>query len=371
MDEEQIMQQEPRENKMEEPKPTIVLPCNIDQMDEEQIMQLESSMKHHSSHRSSTSLEFIRKVSQQGKGPLLISAVCSIQGMRKTQEDAHTVLTQKEKKLKESSPSLEQPEASTTDYPFSFFGVFDGHGGDTASEYVQSNLHNLFAAKIKNSSEPIDYAQCLRESFLQVEEEWLAKVSSSLDSSGTTAAVAVVIDDELIVGNVGDSEIVICTEDTQAHTLSELHHPKKNENEKQRVQDVGGRLFMDRVGHPVFNPSVMSIAVSRAIGDYGYKAKELTMGKNSGLIADPFIDQVTLTTNHRFIIIACDGLWDVMTAQEAADFVMEHYPQTGKGKVTFQKCQEVVDSLVQTAYEKGSTDNITALLVLVHWPEAK
>ncbi|KAL6080501.1 PPM-type phosphatase domain-containing protein [Balamuthia mandrillaris] len=287
---------------------------------------------------------------------------CSIQGARKTQEDAHAAV-----------PTLQRPESENVDaeVPYAFFGVYDGHGGDKASEYVCGRLHVLFEQlvhdKVKENGEmetaTIEVlAEALRNAILTVEEEYIKKSAKSGDSSGTTAAVVVVKDNKLVIGNVGDSEVVLC-DGKKAITLSEVHNPKRNPEEGERVKKVGGTLFQDRVGHPVFNPAIMSIAVSRAIGDYGFKAKEFTGGKPSGLVADPYIDTIELKPRHRFCVLACDGVWDVMSAQDVVNFVLDRLE---KGQTDMD---QLAKALVDNAYEKGSMDNITASIVVFDWAD--
>jgi protein phosphatase 2C family protein 2/3 len=104
------------------------------------------------------------------------------------------------------------------------------------------------------------------------------------------------------------------------------------------------------------------LAVTRAIGDREYKGKlkEETFGsqfKDELVIADPEIEEWTITPEDEFLILACDGLWDVFENQEAVDFVK-------LGLETHQKPDQVLDSLVNQAIQNGSMDNVTCVLVV-------
>jgi len=175
-------------------------------------------------------------------------------------------------------------------------------------------------------------------------------------SDGTTAVIAVLDQhNKLTVANVGDSEAILCR-GSKAIPLSTPHNPHKSQAEKERVLSVGGKIWNNRVGHPALNAKFFSIAVSRSIGDMMYKNPEITQNKQSGLIADPEINQVFLTDDDNFLILACDGLFDVITEQEAVDFVYEHMKTT-------DDLEAIAKRLVEAAMIKGSLDNITALLV--------
>lgn len=127
------------------------------------------------------------------------------------------------------------------------------------------------------------------------------------------------------------------------------------------MKSMGGVLFNDRVGHPVFAPAVCNIAISRAIGDFAFKDPEYTQDKVSGLIAEPYIYAMNLSKSHKFCVIACDGLWDVMDDQEVISFCWKGLYKERK------KPEEVAKELVDTAFEKGSTDNISALIIVFRW----
>jgi len=188
-----------------------------------------------------------------------------------------------------------------------------------------------------------------------MEEEFLAKSKAEGLTDGTTVCIAIIQENRLWVANVGDSELVLCRKG-EGIPLSEVHNPKKNKKEGERVEKEGGRIYHDRVGHPRLNPGFVNIAVSRSIGDAFFKAHEFTDGKPSGIIATPFVQEIELTENDDFCVLACDGVWDVLTAEDVARFVAGRLKTTGD-------IQKITEDLVQRAYDKGSTDNITALII--------
>jgi len=93
----------------------------------------------------------------------------------------------------------------------------------------------------------------------------------------------------------------------------------------------------------------------------GFKNASFTKGRPSGIIADPYVTfQKLVPDNHRFVLIACDGLWDVMTYQKAVDFILERLPN--------KKPDAIVEELVNEA-GKTSLDNVTAVLLLFDWTD--
>merc|ERR1712176_1177244 len=99
---------------------------------------------------------------------------------------------------------------------------------------------------------------------------------------------------------------------------------KRNAAEASRISDMGGRTWHGRLGHPKINPQVLSLSVTRAIGDLFFKDDSYTDGQASGLIAEPYITSVEVGAKditEQFILIGCDGLWDTVTYAQAADFV--------------------------------------------------
>lgn len=219
-----------------------------------------------------------------------------------------------------------------------FFAVYDGHGGRYVSMFARDNLRancNLYEA---NSEDDIHNA--LRAGFI--------KTHNDLDDAwsyqtGSTATVAFFKNGTLYIANTGDSRTVLCTAG-QAELSSDDHKPDRYD-EKQRIESLGGQV----VFWGTWRVQSM-LAVSRALGDK-YLAPYI--------IPDPEITQKRLTTDDEFLILGCDGVWDVFNNQEAVDLVKVELNQNGNDY------QKAAKALMNAAYAKGSTDNISVIVVNV------
>ncbi|KAG5493989.1 hypothetical protein JKF63_01822 [Porcisia hertigi] len=252
------------------------------------------------------------------------------QGTRKTMEDQHTMLS-------EGIP---------------FFGVYDGHGGTQCAEYLRDHLHGLILGHPEVRTNP---EKAIVDGIVEADRAFLTRSESETNESGSVCAVALIIDDKLVVGNVGDAEVVL-SRDGKPIVLTVRHNISSNPSEEERIRSVGGKVCHHRVGHPNYNPAVVSLAVTRAIGDAGFKLAKYTDGKLSGVIATPETSVTRLTDEDEFLVIGCDGLWDVMTYEEVVGFCYQRF-QRG------EPAQCIAEKLVQAALTKGSTDNVTAMLV--------
>lgn len=99
---------------------------------------------------------------------------------------------------------------------------------------------------------------------LQIEEEFLQLSDSNDWGDGTTLVIAVIRNNHLVIANVGDSECIIAS-NGKAFALTEIHNPSKNNAEILRVQNAGGRIIQDRVGHPALNINYFNLGLSRAM----------------------------------------------------------------------------------------------------------
>lgn len=171
----------------------------------------------------------------------------------------------------------------------------------------------------------------------------LADEQSVSNSCGTTALTALVLGRHLLVANAGDCRAVLCRRGT-AVEMSKDHRPSYLP-ERRRVEELGG--FID---DGYLNGY---LSVTRALGDWDLK---FPLGAASPLIAEPDVQLVTLTEEDEFLIIACDGIWDVMSSQVAVSFVR-------RGLRRHSDPQQSARDLVKEALRLNTSDNLTAIVI--------
>ena len=208
------------------------------------------------------------------------------------------------------------------------FGLFDGHGGRDAAEFASSNLPRLLSERLKSGKSLED---ALVAAFYDAQfdmRSWCLFV-------GTTAVLVIVDGMTLTVANVGDSRCVLCR-DGKAIRLTVDHKPDLPE-EAAFIRSKGGVVRDGRVSG--------MLAVSRALGD-GFLGDAVN--------STPHIRRVDLTPDDAFIILACDGVWDVITDQDACDIVASEIDPL----IAARKLRD-------TAFEKRSFDNISVIVVFL------
>jgi len=101
------------------------------------------------------------------------------------------------------------------------------------------------------------------------------------------------------------------------------------------------------------------LAVSKALGDIDFK-HPYNKGNADFVSAEPYINKVEITPNNPFMILACDGLWDKLTYQDAIDFIATCKSE-GKSP------SETAELIVKHSLDLGSLDNVTAIVVYFSW----
>ncbi|KNA05523.1 hypothetical protein SOVF_189480 isoform A [Spinacia oleracea] len=282
--------------------------------------------------------------------------------------------------------------------------VFDGHGGKEASElavqllshYLQLHISFLSKKEMDLFEEMHNMAFPLETEFNSLETHFRRRMNVSktmeiiqeaitltihdIDStfsqvalrkhliSGTTATIAVLVNNELLVANVGDSKAFLCSEVMQNNDdkhnqgtpmtrlqvidLTKDHHPDRDD-ENARITASGG--FVSLLGVPRVNGI---LAVSRSIGDLYLK--------RYGVIAEPEVDWHHLDASKVFLVVASDGIFEGLSTQEVCSLLHDARSQ-GKGRKNWRssKCQSssLAECIVNMAYEKGSTDNLSVVLL--------
>lgn len=225
-----------------------------------------------------------------------------------------------------------------TGEPVGLFGVFDGHGGAGAAAFVSENLLNELLSHEKFHS---DLKTAMTESFISTDQQYLADGGPAKDD-GCTAVAAVLVGNKLAVANVGDSRAVL-SRNSKAIAMSEDHKPNRAD-ERKRIEAAGGVVVWAgtwRVGGV--------LAVSRAFGDRLLKRF---------VVADPDILEAELGAEDRVLILATDGLWDVISNEEAIRLIRH----IGEAEAAAKK-------LTDEAFARGSSDNISCVVVQFKYDE--
>jgi serine/threonine protein phosphatase PrpC len=229
-----------------------------------------------------------------------------------------------------------------------FFAVFDGHGGGEASRFVSQRLWKHLAGRLA-AAEPLESS--ITEAFFDADEE--LRTGCDHRNAGSTGALALLTSGQqpaewaLTVANCGDTRVVLSAKGRVVR-LSTDHSPAVP-SERERIERSGGWVASDRV--------IGVLAVSRAFGNF--EMKELCP-------PTPTISQVVLRGKPkqrwgRFLIIACDGLWDVMKDSEAVSLVKQSaQAASDAGRDPLQTASR---TLVDEALDRGTTDNVTVQVI--------
>ncbi|CAF1081827.1 unnamed protein product [Adineta steineri] len=171
-------------------------------------------------------------------------------------------------------------------------------------------------------------------------------------SSGCTAVLTLLRDKQLFVANAGDSRCVVCR-GGQAIEMSFDHKPE-DPPERSRIEKAGYKVTLDgRVSG--------GLNLSRAIGDHAYKKTASLPAEKQAITALPDIRTLTLEDQDDFMIIACDGIWNFMSSQDAVDFVRLRLEK----KTLTQICEELFMHCLapNTCGDGTGCDNMTAIIV--------
>lgn len=226
-----------------------------------------------------------------------------------------------------------------------------GHGGEHCSNYVAKHLyqsildHKSFPSKIKHA---------LYSSYLEIDKAFCEKAVAAREYGGSTAVTAVVGEDKVWLANVGDSRAIM-SRCGQAVDYT-IDHKPDIEAEYDRIRAAGGA---------VANKRLMGIlGVSRSFGDIEYKAlkEEAFKGVNfveDPLTAEPDVHEFAIVKDQdEFIVLASDGLYDVMKSQEVVNILKRNMLETNGN------LQLATEKLVQEATERATAmDNITVIVI--------
>ncbi|KAJ9539897.1 hypothetical protein OSB04_026403 [Centaurea solstitialis] len=218
------------------------------------------------------------------------------------------------------------------------FGVFDGHGGAKAAEYSAENLNKNIMSEVANKNED-EIADAVREGYLVTDSEFLKEDVNG----GTCCVTALIRKGNLIVSNAGDCRAVM-SRNGVAEALTSDHKPSRKD-EKDRIEGMGGYVDSRNGVWRIQG----SLAVSRAIGD-----KHLS----KWVIAEPETTILNIRPECEFLILASDGIWDMVSNQEAVDIVRPFCVGIEKPDL-FSACKK----LVGLSTTRGSYDDMSVMVI--------
>ncbi|PHU26822.1 putative protein phosphatase 2C 47 [Capsicum chinense] len=223
--------------------------------------------------------------------------------------------------------------------PGAYYGVFDGHGGVDAASFAQKNLLKFI---LEDSHFPSMVKKAVRNAF-QKADNTLADTKSLDSTSGTTALIALILGRTMLIANAGDSRAVLGKRG-RAIELSKDHKPNST-SEKLRIEKLGGVIFDGYLNG--------QLSVARALGDWHIKGEK---GEKGPLSSEPEFEELILSEEDEFLIIGCDGLWDVVSSQYAVTIVRKELMLHNDP----EKCSKF---LVKEALKRNCCDNLTVLVI--------
>jgi len=237
---------------------------------------------------------------------------------------------------------MEDRSAVVIGEDFMLFGVFDGHGGESCSQFCKDKMLQAISSHLLEGAGP---KLALEKGFAKVDSEY-CNLASKLDlDDGSTATVLLLRGTEYFLASTGDSRAVMVDCNGDSIPLSYDHKPDRRD-ERKRVIKAGGQIAYDDDNgtYRVLNEEVGGLAVTRAIGDYNFKPY---------VTGEPEVSSGILSNSISYICMASDGLWDDVSNEEAGKVLLEQS----------KNIQKSTEHLVEIAYSRGSEDNITVVTV--------
>ena len=216
----------------------------------------------------------------------------------------------------------------------SLFAVFDGHGGAQIAEFLKNNFSEHLLKTI-TSDYTLRFTEILKNAIITIDKN-IENLENS-QKCGSTGTFIIVNNNNIYCANIGDSKCFYIN-DKEAIQLTEDHNCK-NDKEVELLKSKGVMIFRQRVFGSLF--------LTRSFGDMEFKKE--------GLTAIPFITKINSDkSNVKYVIIASDGIWDVVDDKQL--FTLSKELKNGTS-------EEFCNNLVNYAMEKGSNDNISCIII--------
>ena len=302
-----------------------------------------------------------------GENPIIKYGVCSMQGWRRTMEDAHLI-------------SLNQGLNNKTH----IFGIFDGHGGREVANYVKNHFTEFFLSnenykkgKIKEAIKETfllldrnletkeamieltkDHINFCKEFNIQTNENEINERKNYIEniaySIGCTANIFIIYNNEdFYFVNSGDSRSLLLKRG-ESIKMSIDHKPELP-NEFSRIKKAGLSINEGRVNG--------MLNLSRSIGDFQFKLRKDLKQEEQGVTCNPDILYGKKSDSDDFVVIACDGVWECISNEGISDFIYDKFRNDRNvdlGKII----ADVFDrGISKSGLEENGCDNMTCMII--------
>jgi len=220
-----------------------------------------------------------------------------------------------------------------------FFALFDGHGGREPATYCAQRLPVLVSEIL--TKHPGDPGNALKEAFHRCNKEMEAWATMS----GTTAVVALLIDNQRYIANLGDSKAVICQQGSVSFSTKD--HKATDPDEIGRIQELGGQVVDGRVNG--------QLSITRALGDSNL---------SPFVIPTPDIYEQVASKYDEFMVLASDGVWDVLSPEDIVRMIVQHQKRNSIKEPDALEAKMLAEMIKNVAYDKGSKDNMAVVVIL-------
>jgi len=257
-----------------------------------------------------------------------------MQGWRVSMEDAHCHIL---------SLGPEDPAAS-------YYAVFDGHGGAKVAHYCANNLHRFILRREEYVKGDVETA--LKEGFLDCDQAMRVEESLKDEMAGSTAVAVLMRRGQAVVRQ--HRRLQVCPSVGGVAKNLSVDHKPVDPKERARIEGAGGFVEFNRVNG--------NLALSRAMGDFVFKMNDKLSASEQIVTCYPDVEYAEVSSEWDFMVLACDGIWDVLSSQEVVDFCLS---RLGQGLEPEDVCEELMTRCLSPDCQMGGLgcDNMTCVLV--------
>ena len=297
--------------------------------------------------------------------------------------------------------NMNKPKNFLKKWPkISFFGIYDGHGGEGCSEFLRDNLHKYIC---ENDYFPENIPEAIKYGIQKAEYEFLNNYALSVnkeeivDKSGSCVIILLIVDTNIYIANVGDSRCLLSMDNGKKYITVTHDHKPNSPNEIIRIKNNGGNVYqsqtiINNLENAFLNGKILigpyrvipgRLSVCRTIGDAEAKIKKFG-GNPNVIISTPDIFYYDLKKeNLDFFILGCDGIYDQMSNKEILDLAWMILKNNNKHNLELRenglngynennindindihyKSGLIVDLILKASLARKSFDNVTCLFI--------